>query len=116
MGGEGVAGLAPEAARGCTWVPGHSCWSFLLRVSFAAAAARQRRRPRHGPGALPGPAVPALPRRLHLRQEEWHPLRAAHRGAAQRWARTGFGEPRDREVKHRLAGPLPTPGRSWDHH
>ncbi|KAL2767465.1 glutathione S-transferase theta-2 isoform b, partial [Daubentonia madagascariensis] len=36
-----------------------------------------------GPGALPGPAVPALPRRLHLRQEERHPLRAAHRGAAQ---------------------------------
>uniref|UniRef100_A0AC11CPZ1 Uncharacterized protein n=1 Tax=Ovis aries TaxID=9940 RepID=A0AC11CPZ1_SHEEP len=40
-------------------------------------------RPRHGPGALPGPAVPALPRRLHLRQEEPHPLRAAHRGPAQ---------------------------------
>ncbi|XP_041584256.1 glutathione S-transferase theta-1 isoform X2 [Vulpes lagopus] len=39
--------------------------------------------PRHGPGALPGPAVPALPRRLHLRQEERHPLRAAPRGAAQ---------------------------------
>uniref|UniRef100_A0A8C0T484 glutathione transferase n=3 Tax=Canis lupus TaxID=9612 RepID=A0A8C0T484_CANLF len=39
--------------------------------------------PRHGPGAVPGPAVPALPRRLHLRQEERYPLRAAPRGAAQ---------------------------------
>uniref|UniRef100_A0A8D1VGH1 glutathione transferase n=1 Tax=Sus scrofa TaxID=9823 RepID=A0A8D1VGH1_PIG len=41
---------------------------------------------RHGLGALPGPAVPALPRHLHLRQEERHPLRAAHRGPAQRVA------------------------------
>uniref|UniRef100_A0A8L2UQ98 glutathione transferase n=1 Tax=Rattus norvegicus TaxID=10116 RepID=A0A8L2UQ98_RAT len=37
----------------------------------------------HGFGALPGPAVAAQPRGLHLRQEEWHPLSVAYRGFTQ---------------------------------
>lgn len=40
----------------------------------------------HGFGALPGPAVAAQPRGLHLRQEEWHPLSVAYRGFTQRLA------------------------------
>uniref|UniRef100_A0A8I3PI83 glutathione transferase n=1 Tax=Canis lupus familiaris TaxID=9615 RepID=A0A8I3PI83_CANLF len=52
-------------------------------ITRAARSAARRPPPRHGPGAVPGPAVPALPRRLHLRQEERHPLRAAPRGHIQ---------------------------------
>ncbi|XP_061241499.1 glutathione S-transferase theta-1 isoform X2 [Bos javanicus] len=66
------AGRTPLVGRG----PGPS----ESRVPCVARPVR----PRHGPGALPGPAVPTLPRDLHLRQEEPHPLRAAHRGPAQR--------------------------------
>ncbi|XP_024833024.1 glutathione S-transferase theta-1 isoform X2 [Bos taurus] len=66
------AGRTPLVGRG----PGPS----ESRVPCVARPVR----PRHGPGALPGPAVPTLPRHLHLRQEEPHPLRAAHRGPAQR--------------------------------
>uniref|UniRef100_A0A4W2HF48 glutathione transferase n=1 Tax=Bos indicus x Bos taurus TaxID=30522 RepID=A0A4W2HF48_BOBOX len=65
------AGRTPLVGRG----PGPS----ESRVPCVARPVR----PRHGPGALPGPAVPTLPRHLHLRQEEPHPLRAAHRGPAQ---------------------------------
>lgn len=42
-----------------------ACWPQLERAQHGS---------QHGPGALPGPAVGILPRRLHLRQEEQHPL------------------------------------------
>ena len=93
------AGRTPLVGRG----PGPS----ESRVPCVARPVR----PRHGPGALPGPAVPTLPRHLHLRQEEPHPLRAAHRGPAQRWTPClpGFGGPRGGDGEGRSGEPLPEP-------
>uniref|UniRef100_A0A8C3KD79 glutathione transferase n=1 Tax=Calidris pygmaea TaxID=425635 RepID=A0A8C3KD79_9CHAR len=44
-----------------------------------------------GAGAVPGPALAALPLHLHLRPEQQHPLRVQARGALQRW--DGHGRP-----------------------
>ncbi|XP_070241888.1 glutathione S-transferase theta-4 isoform X1 [Bos mutus] len=65
------------------WVgtgPGHR-----LRWATCGWASASRGGAQHGPGALPGPAVPVLPRRLHLRQEEQHPLRLPVCGSAERF-------------------------------
>uniref|UniRef100_A0A672UTI3 glutathione transferase n=1 Tax=Strigops habroptila TaxID=2489341 RepID=A0A672UTI3_STRHB len=44
-----------------------------------------------GAGAVPGPALAALPLHLHLRPQQQHPLRVQAGGALQRWAGDGAG-------------------------
>nr|XP_051693061.1 uncharacterized protein LOC100340711 isoform X3 [Oryctolagus cuniculus] len=94
MGAEGVAG--PRVARAVRTAVSFSVPAVPARTVPGPAPVPAACCPRpqagflglsatlhHGPGALPGPDVPALPRRLHLRQEKRDPLSAVPRGSAQ---------------------------------
>lgn len=51
----------------------------VARAGGGGSSGEQRRQ--HGAGAVPGPAVAALPGALHLRPHQQHPLRVQARGA-----------------------------------
>uniref|UniRef100_A0A8C4U877 glutathione transferase n=1 Tax=Falco tinnunculus TaxID=100819 RepID=A0A8C4U877_FALTI len=110
----GAAGPAPRppsapppgTARGRA-PPGRARLGPRRPSGAAPAERRQAGSPRagpqqHGAGAVPGPALAALPLHLHLRPQQQHPLRVQAGGALQRW--DGHGRPPAAELPRGAAG------------